>query len=177
MDTDDILIIGAVAAVVLLTDNPLSRLLNKGGDTVDIANKGASEIVGGVGAPFEFVDTLFDKLSTVVKEGKQTTSQPLTGVSTNDYLASQGGVYGMTTQQIVRNIEKTAREQGNTKAVTPVYDALTGEGVNGAGYGYSSAFDLGSMGTGTNMKTYTNPSTGSTVKRGAGSFLTNIGFN
>lgn len=140
----------------------------------DIAGSSAETFDRGaeaVGSFFDVWDTAFDKLKGAVEgigggaKGVDYTGGS-SGMSTQQIIDA-GGVYGLSGQDIVTNIEATARHSRTTSptkavAVIPVYDKVSGTGVNAAGYGYSSAFDLGARGTGTGISATTTKNTAAT---------------
>jgi len=185
MDTEDMLLIGGVAALVLLTDNPISQTLKGVGKGASDLSQGtassANEITAGLSSPFAFVDTLFDRLSGMVKEGRTVEYSPMKSSTTQEIINKGDTLFGLTGKQIVENIESGARKSRNEGQkliiVTPTYDKASGTGVNSAGYGYSSMTDLGAKGTGTGVNTFVNTKTGTTIKRNPDGIFANKGFN
>ena len=185
MDTEDMLLIGGVAVLVLLTDNPISQTLKGVGKGASDLSQGtassANEITAGIASPFAFVDTLFDRLSSMVKDGKMIEYAPMKSSTTQEIINKGDTIFGMTGEKIVQNVEASARKSRNEGqklvVTTPVYDSASGTGVNSAGYGYSSAFDLGAKGTGTGVNTFVNTKTGTTIKRNPEGIFANSGFS
>lgn len=182
MDTSDIAIIGIAGALILLTKNPVSDLIKgvESGTTPALKGTGNAigEIAEGIASPFGALDATFDRARDIISGKEKTNYQAIKGQTTQQILDKGDTIFGLTGEKIVQNIESSARQSMNTTGkavvVTPIYDKASGTGVSASGFGYSSAFNLGNKGTGT---TFTNTKTGSTVKRGVGSFLSNTGFN
>jgi len=174
---DTLLLLGiGIAAAVLLTKNPISETASEVGSGIGTAFQGAgsgiSEISAGISAPFGFVDSLFGRLTEIVNTRQQpVVTTTTTGQSTQNLISSGQTIFGLSGAQIIQNMAT-----GNP--TTPLYDPVSGTGVNSAGFGYSSATDLGPNGTGTGIsQTITNPATGSTVTRAPNSLFAGQGFN
>lgn len=124
---------------------------------------GIKEIGEGIGSPFAFVDTIFDTLSNKIKNNQNTTLEYPKGQTTQELINAGQTIFGLTGEQIVQNKVSQAsknKSSGKSSATTPLYDKKSGTGVNAAGFGYSSAFDLGSKGTGTGVSNATFSKTG-----------------
>jgi len=116
----------------------------------------------GIGSVGDFVASIFDTSASGYKAlgtaltTKKLPAQPYTGGISTQQVINQGGVYGLSGKDIVVNTIAQSQNIRNTTSAKSVkapalYDAKSGIGVNSAGYGYSSATNLGSKGTGTGI--------------------------
>ncbi len=122
---------------------PTATIGNAGADLLDTA--------GDTGESFlNIFKSVFDKIGDGITKTNNNYYPTSTGSTTQEILNQGQTIFGLSGNQIVSNIEKSSRSSrnsGKSVVITPVYDKTSGIGVDSSGFGYSSAFDLGSRTT------------------------------